>query len=513
MSIASSFISGPAGITVDADRVTPSDIVLPQFDVKHCIGGTGKATVFLATHKDERRDVALKVVQIPSVLRQKVTTLLEREIDICRRLPACSALLPAERLHFVANKDGVCLGVIEMVFADGGSLRDWLRKHQDDIVTRRHLAVDIFRGLCTAVGAAHDAGIVHLDVKPENVLFVQGRLKLADFGAAVVLPHRATPESGGDVLLSPDPSTGTAEYMGPERWAAGTPGSVDERADIYSLGVILWELCSQRGLPPFEGSSRRVARLHAEGAVAEIAGIPEGLMWIIRKCMAKRPSDRYRHTDELMDALDDACAATTSTEATEDASAEAIRKVISDAMAARELSRAARWCERLLAILPRDEMATEVMAYVAERRAEADVLYQAITMDEDRACLSEAVCIMAQAMECFPGHPLESVTAIRLARQAEVFRENVDACVGAALSGNFSAACGLAARALALNRDATGVARLMFELEQQLSQEGRWRQRRCDALELNNFTDARLADRRLEQLGVCAQTGRFANAN
>jgi len=253
--------------------------------------------------------------------------------------------------------------------------------------------------------------------------------------------------------------------------------------------------------------------MHAEAPVPEIDGVSDGLMNVIRKCMAKRPADRYRHMDELLDALDEAEATSKFAETTAAADAGTVRQAVTDAIAEKDWSRAARWCERLLAVLPCDELAEEVMAYVGKQRAEADALYQAIANEQDRANLTEAVCIMTHAMDCFPGHPLESVTAIRLSRQATAFRESLDACVDAARAGDFAIARRLAARALDLNRDATAVARLLGRLDQQLAEIALWRQRLSDAMGRGDVSGAQTALAQLNRVEVPALVGGFTNVD
>ena len=504
MTIATSFISGPTGITMQIPHVEPTDILLPHLDVKRCICRTARGGIFLAHDRNRQRDVVLKVCRMSASSRQQVTASLEREIQICRRLPFHPCLLQAERLHFAASKEGGDLGIIEMEYADGGSLRDWLSTHQNDLKGRREDGLRIFRSLCAAVGAVHAEGVVHGDIKPENILFRNGVLMLADFGAAIVLPHRTT-EHDSAALSKPDPHSGTPEYMSPERWTATVPGAIDERADIYSMGIILCEFMSDGGQPPFRGSEHRLARLHAEARIPDIIGIGAEVLDIIRKCLSKRPSDRYRHTDELLDALDDICAdGIGSKDGVEDKTT-ALQEAIAVAIAAKEWFRAERLCGRLLVILPGNEMAEEVTAHIAERRAMADAIYQRLTGQGDISNLDEAVSLLAKAMECFPDHSQESVAAIRLGRQAAVFRDSLEGCEAAARTGDFLSARGLAARALSLNPGAVGVARLLARLEQQCSEIGELQQGVRNAVENGDFVRAKLVARRLDELGVPAR--------
>jgi len=157
--------------------------------------------------------------------------------------------------------------------------------------------------IADALGAAHRAGVVHRDLKPSNILVTDdGRIKLCDFGVA----RMATGEN--DRLTQTGQIMATPGYMSPEQ-STGEP--VDMRSDIYSLGVILWELAV--GARPFEGRSfGEWVLLHAtreplppsRAERTQLRGdIPEALDAAILRCLAKRPEDRFAGAGELRDAL------------------------------------------------------------------------------------------------------------------------------------------------------------------------------------------------------------------
>ena len=165
--------------------------------------------------------------------------------------------------------------------------------------------------IADALGAAHRAGVVHRDLKPGNILVTDdGRIKLLDFGVARML------HGENDRLTQTGQVMATPSYMSPEQ-ATGEP--VDERSDLYSLGVILWELTV--GARPFEGRSfgewvllhaTREPKAPSQAGRTQLRGdIPEALDAVILRCLAKRPEERFASAAELRDALGAIACATT----------------------------------------------------------------------------------------------------------------------------------------------------------------------------------------------------------
>ena len=181
-------------------------------------------------------------------------------------------------------------------FVDGGTLKDWAKAEKR---TWRQ-SVELLTNVADAVSAAHAAGMTHRDIKPANILVAQnGYAKLADFGLAKLT--YTTPEDVTRTLAAeptrPGMIVGTIAYMSPEQ-ASGKP--VDARSDIFSFGVVLYELLA--GRRPFAGANDLVVlQTIIHGAAQPLGeGFPAALRVVVEKALEKDPADRYQSMRELV---------------------------------------------------------------------------------------------------------------------------------------------------------------------------------------------------------------------
>jgi serine/threonine-protein kinase len=177
-----------------------------------------------------------------------------------------------------------------MPFVDGESLRDRMARD------RQMRVADVSRILgevSSALGYAHQQGVVHRDMKPENVLFFHGQAVVLDFGIAKALSASATSDDASARITQRGMSLGTPIYIAPEQ-AAGDP-DLDHRADIYALGVVTYEMLS--GHPPFSGrTAQQIMAAHAsqkpEPISARRRDTPNELAAMVMRCLEKKPADR-----------------------------------------------------------------------------------------------------------------------------------------------------------------------------------------------------------------------------
>jgi eukaryotic-like serine/threonine-protein kinase len=269
-------------------RYSPGTRLGGRYDVIRPLGWGGMAEVYLTVDRQLGREVAVKVIRERYAEDERFVARFRREARAAASLSHPNVVA----VHDVGVHEGSPFIVMEHV--PGRTLAELLR---DNGAMPPDRVAEIGEAVARALGAAHAAGIIHRDVKPGNVMLTaDGRVKVLDFGIARAL--RWTP-------LTDTPAVqGTAEYMAPE-YVRGD--GADPRSDIYSLGVVLYELLTSR--PPFTGDSPlQVAYKHLEEAPpppeAVRPGLPAGLTAVVMRCLAKHPGDRYRRAEELAADLD-----------------------------------------------------------------------------------------------------------------------------------------------------------------------------------------------------------------
>jgi serine/threonine-protein kinase len=261
-----------------------------RYALERELGAGGMATVYLAHDPRHNRKVAIKVMHPDLALLIGPNRFL-KEIETTANLQHPN-ILPL----FDSGKIGNTVFYV-MPFVQGGSLRTRLgRETQLPVDDAIRIAGEIAAGL----DYAHRHGVVHRDIKPDNVLFHDGRALIADFGIALVL-------SGGDSgirLTKSGVSLGTPQYMSPEQ--ASGEQNLDRRTDVYALGVVLYEMLA--GQPPFTGTSVQaiIASVMSDDPVPVTQrrrSVPPHINDAIACALEKLPADRWKSAAEFAEAL------------------------------------------------------------------------------------------------------------------------------------------------------------------------------------------------------------------
>ncbi|HYC50051.1 MAG TPA: protein kinase, partial [Gemmatimonadaceae bacterium] len=259
------------------------------------LGGGGMSRVFVANERRLNRKVVIKVVS-PEMAAGVSGDRFEREIQLA------ASLQQANIVPILAAGETDGLPFYTMPFVEGESLRVRLAKDGPLAVGA---VLSVIRDVAKALSYAHDRGVVHRDIKPDNVLLSGGTAVVTDFGIAKAISAARTTDVQGTSLTMLGTSIGTPAYMSPEQ-AAGDP-NVDHRADIYSLGCMAYELLT--GKAPFDGRTpARTLAAHMTEAPRPIAElrpeVPAPLEQLIMRCLEKEPGQRPQSGGEIVSALD-----------------------------------------------------------------------------------------------------------------------------------------------------------------------------------------------------------------
>jgi serine/threonine protein kinase len=261
---------------------------LPDYKLLHLLGAGGMGEVWLAEQESLNRRVAIKIMRPELGHDPGFAERFQREARALAQLDHPHIV----RIFDFGSADGLYFIVMEYVGTR--SLRDPLPSYGAPASsgTPVYFKFQVFQELCEAVEHAHGKGVIHRDLKPENILFDGYRLKLVDFGLAGLLPFEAgrlaaRPDSPDDRLTAANQVMGTPLYMAPEQ--RDRPHAVDQRADIYALGLILHELLT--GVLPDGPASVKTGDIRLDA--------------VIRTALAADPERRQANVRELRDHVSD----------------------------------------------------------------------------------------------------------------------------------------------------------------------------------------------------------------
>jgi tetratricopeptide (TPR) repeat protein/predicted Ser/Thr protein kinase len=263
----------------------PGTVLGRRYEIQQILGEGGMGAVYRARDREVNRTVALKVIRPELTGNSAILDRFKQELVLSHQVTHKNVV----RIYDIGDADGIKF--ITMEYIEGQDLRSLIAQQK---IFQPEEAVEMMRQVCRALEAAHAVGVIHRDLKPQNIMRdKQGRVVVMDFGLARLLDSDAGMTQTGAIV-------GTMEYMSPEQ-GLGKP--LDERSDLFALGLIFYELLT--GKMPYKADSALaslVKRTHERAAPVseESASIPRALSDIVGKCLEPKVQDRYQHVGEIL---------------------------------------------------------------------------------------------------------------------------------------------------------------------------------------------------------------------
>src|SRR5580692_2694454 len=267
--------SGPrtSRIQVSGPLLETGDVMAGRYEILQLLGEGGMGAVYKARDRELDRFVALKLIRRELSSSPAIVARFKQELLLSHQVTHKNVI----RIYDLGDSDGIKF--ITMEFVEGEDLRSLILENKKFPPNE---AVEIIQQVCRALEAAHGVGIIHRDLKPQNVMRDKnGRILVMDFGMARTLE--------GDGMTQTGALVGTMEYMSPEQALAGT---LDQRSDLFAVGLILYELLSGKMPYKAESALASLIKRNQERAipVSDHDGtIPHQLSNIVSKCLERDP--------------------------------------------------------------------------------------------------------------------------------------------------------------------------------------------------------------------------------
>lgn len=264
------------------------DLIGGRYEILELLGQGGMGAVYKASDREVNRIVALKLIRADLASDPAILTRFKQELLTAHQVTHKNVI----RIYDLSEADGVRF--ITMEFIEGVDLRRLLL---DQGKFAPEQAVEIIRQVCLALDAAHSVGVIHRDLKPQNIMRDKsGRILVMDFGLA------RSQDSGG--MTQTGALLGTLEYMSPEQ---SMGQHLDQRSDLFALGLIFYELLTNKTPYKADTAMASLLRRNQERAIpaAELdTSIPKGLSDIVSKCLERDVHQRYQSAQEILADLD-----------------------------------------------------------------------------------------------------------------------------------------------------------------------------------------------------------------
>ena len=268
--------------------LTSGSVLAGRYRILKTLGQGGMGAVYQARDQELDRIIALKVIRPELAGNPSILQRFKQELILARHVTHKNVV----RIYDLGESDGTRF--ITMEYVEGDDLRTLLRRHGKFSPSQ---SVETIQQICRALEAAHAEGVIHRDLKPQNVMRdPQGRVVVMDFGLARLLESPGMTQTGALV--------GTFEYMSPEQAMGET---LDQRSDLFAVGLIFYELLTAKSPYKADTGIATLVKRTREAAVpiSQIdPTVPKSLSMVVARCLERDPNHRYSTAQELLDTLD-----------------------------------------------------------------------------------------------------------------------------------------------------------------------------------------------------------------
>jgi len=392
--------------------------------------------VYLARDQVQDTDVALKVavgdeMGQPPLAEKR----LLRETAAYNRVRDHRHVLKVHDIHRI-KLGAARLLAMSMEYAEGGTFDAWLQTRGRDPDVRRRDGLQLFRQACRGVQAIHDAGLIHRDLKPGNFVLTNEALKVGDLGAVVAIGGTAATTAFWN---EPMVVAGTPAYMSPEHFTASNPADLSFASDIYSLGVILYEVLNPKCRVPFIGSFEQLYDMHANMRAPALLGIEPAQARVVARCMEKAPNDRYPSVEDLIADLE-GCAGREGTGADDQKTPGEMISLARDLSLRKQFDKAVSLCQTVLRVDPTNQQAKYLVEEANATFDQAGQFYRTALAGMRASDLSELLLLCSEAVAAYRCHPEGGVVLVKLAHAARAFRRAMELGLEALNAGRLETA-------------------------------------------------------------------------
>ena len=409
--------------TEDGLYLIDGTIIGERYQISGFIGKGHRWKIYSANDLHQSKQVALKIKTIGAGIDENYTISSLRHHY--PKIEDTSHVIQIFDFQLVPWQ-GAILMVVSMEIADGGTFEEWLKSHRNNHQTRLTVGLDLFTQACEGFSALHQAGIIPQIVMPENLWLVNQRIKVTDY-----LPFTTEPTVFNE---KEDINTrfGAPTYMSPEQFFASGSAHIDKRSNVYSLGIILFELIEPQGVPPFSGTYDRLREMHIKMLLAVSPGVNKKLQNIIYRCLEKDPARRYQTVDKLIADIktiaDNGPDLVQLGEKVGNHESNKLKKLWEKARQCYtmgDFKKTTAIIKEILVAEPNHGPALELKAKLHDRFIQVQKIYNEISLNIDKD-LNAATGLLEDAVNLYPNHPAGYEVQTRLSYRLSSYRRAME---------------------------------------------------------------------------------------